>query len=42
MSLPLALIFEDDPKLAQLYETGLKQCQYETRTIDSGRDAKKS
>ncbi len=42
MSLPLALILEDDPKLAELYETVLKQCQYETRVIESGRDAQKS
>lgn len=42
MSLPLALILEDDPKLAELYETVLKQCQYEPRIIDSGRDAQKS
>jgi DNA-binding response OmpR family regulator len=39
MSLPLALILEDDPKLAELYETVLKQCQYETLIIESGRDA---
>jgi two-component system cell cycle response regulator DivK len=42
MSLPLALILEDDPKLAELYEMVLKQCQYEPRIIDSGRDAQKS
>ena len=42
MSLPLALILEDDPKLSELYETVLKQCQYETTVIDSGRDAQKS
>ena len=42
MSLPLALILEDDPKLAELYETVLKQCQYEPRIIESGREAKKS
>ena len=42
MSLPLALILEDDPKLAELYETVLKQCGYETRTIDSGREAQQS
>lgn len=42
MSLPLALILEDDPKLAELYETVLQQCNYETRIIDSGRDAQKS
>ena len=42
MSLPLALILEDDPKLAELYETVLKQCKYETQVIDSGRDAQKS
>ena len=42
MDLPLALILEDDPKLAELYETVLKQCNYETRVIDSGRDAQKS
>jgi DNA-binding response OmpR family regulator len=41
MSNPLALILEDDPKLAELYETVLKQCQYETITIESGRDAQK-
>lgn len=41
MSLPLALIFEDDLKLAELYETILKQCQYETVTIESGREAQK-
>jgi two-component system, cell cycle response regulator DivK len=39
MSLPLALILEDDPKLAELYETVLKQCQYETMVIESGREA---
>jgi CheY-like chemotaxis protein len=39
MSLPLALILEDDPKLAELYETVLKQCQYETLIIESGREA---
>ena len=42
MSLPLALILEDDPKLAELYDTVLKQCRYETQIIDSGRDAQKS
>ena len=42
MSLPLALILEDDPKLSELYNTVLKQCQYETIIIDSGRDAQKS
>lgn len=42
MGLPLALILEDDPKLAELYETVLKQCNYEVRVIDSGRDAQKS
>jgi two-component system cell cycle response regulator DivK len=39
MSLPLALILEDDPKLAELYEMVLKQCKYETVTIESGREA---
>ncbi len=39
MTLPLALILEDDPKLAELYETVLKQCQYETRVIESGLEA---
>ena len=39
MSLPLALILEDDPKLAELYETVLKQCQYETMVIESGQEA---
>jgi DNA-binding response OmpR family regulator len=42
MSLPLALILEDDPKLAELYDTVLTQCEYETQVIDSGRDAIKS
>lgn len=42
MSLPLALILEDDPKLSELYETVLKQCQYETVAIESGREAQKS
>lgn len=42
MSLPLALILEDDPKLAELYETVLRSCQYETNVIDSGREAQKS
>ena len=42
MSLPLALILEDDPKLSELYETVLKQCQYETKIIDSGREAQRS
>jgi DNA-binding response OmpR family regulator len=42
MSLPLALILEDDPKLSELYDTVLKQCKYETRIIDSGREAQKS
>jgi DNA-binding response OmpR family regulator len=42
MSPPLALILEDDPKLAELYETVLKQCKYETRVIDSGREAQNS
>ena len=42
MSSSLALILEDDPKLAELYDTVLKQCQYETQIIDSGRDAQKS
>jgi len=42
MSLPLALILEDDPKLAELYETVLKQCQYETRIIESGQEAQQS
>jgi two-component system cell cycle response regulator DivK len=39
MSNPLALILEDDPKLAELYETVLKQCKYETINIESGRVA---
>ena len=39
MSFPLALILEDDPKLAELYETVLKQCKYETIVIESGREA---
>ena len=39
MSLPFALILEDDPKLAELYQTVLKQCQYETRIIESGQEA---
>jgi DNA-binding response OmpR family regulator len=39
MSLPLALILEDDPKLAELYATVLKQSQYETIVIESGREA---
>lgn len=34
MSLPLALILEDAPKLAELYQTVLKQCQYETRIAE--------
>ena len=42
MSLPLALILEDDPKLAELYETVLKQCRYETRIIESGKEAQNS
>jgi len=42
MNPSLALILEDDPKLAELYDTVLKQCNYETRVIDSGRDAQKS
>ena len=42
MSLPLALILEDDPKLAELYETVLEQCRYETRIIESGREAQQS
>ena len=42
MGLPLALILEDDPKLAELYETVLTQCNYEARIIDSGREAQKS
>ena len=42
MSLPLALIFEDDPKLAELYNMVLKQCQYETQVIGSGKEAQKS
>jgi len=42
MSLPLALILEDDPKLSELYDTVLKSCQYETKIIESGRDAQKS
>lgn len=41
MSLPLALILEDDPKLAELYDTVLQHCQYETLVIDSGREAQK-
>jgi len=41
MSLPLALILEDDPKLSELYETVLKSCQYETKVIDSGKEAQK-
>ena len=40
MSQSLALIFEDDPKLAELYDTVLKQCQYETRVVASGREAR--
>ena len=39
MSLPLALILEDDPKLAELYETVLQHCQYETKIIESGQEA---
>jgi len=39
MSSPLALILEDDPKLAELYATVLKQTQYETIVIESGREA---
>lgn len=39
MTLPLALIIEDDPKLAELYETVLQQCKYETRWISSGKEA---
>jgi DNA-binding response OmpR family regulator len=42
MSDPLALILEDDPKLAELYETVLKGCQYETITIESGREAQRN
>jgi DNA-binding response OmpR family regulator len=42
MSLPLALILEDDPKLSELYETILKQCQYETKIIESGQEAQDS
>jgi DNA-binding response OmpR family regulator len=42
MSSPLALILEDDPKLAELYETVLQQCEYETKIINSGREAQKS
>ena len=42
MSLPLALILEDDPKLAELYETVLKQCRYDTRIIESGQEAQQS
>jgi DNA-binding response OmpR family regulator len=42
MSLPLALILEYDPKLSELYETVFRQCQYETRTIESGKEAQKS
>ena len=42
MSLPLAFILEDDPKLAELYETVLKQCQYETKIIESGQEAQQS
>jgi len=42
MSSPLALILEDDPKLAELYDTVLKQCQYETKTIESGKEAQRS
>ena len=41
MNLPLAFILEDDPKLAELYETVLKQCEYETQIIDSGKAAQK-
>jgi two-component system cell cycle response regulator DivK len=42
MSPPLALILEDDPKLAELYDTVLKQCQYETKIIASGQEAQDS
>ena len=42
MTQPLALILEDDPKLSELYDTVLKQCKYETKVIDSGRDAQKN
>ena len=38
MTHPLALIIEDDPKQAELYETVLQQCKYETRWISSGKD----
>lgn len=39
MSQPLALILEDDPKLAELYATVLKQCGYETTIFESGLEA---
>lgn len=42
MSLPLALILEDDPKLAELYETVLKQCKYDTKIISSGQEAQQN
>lgn len=42
MSLPLAFILEDDPKLAEIYETVLRQCHYETRIIESGQEAQES
>jgi len=42
MSLPLALILEDDHKLAELYQTVLKQCEYETKIIESGQEAQDS
>lgn len=39
MTLPQAFILEDDPKLAELYATVLRQCKYETTIIESGQDA---
>ena len=41
MSMPKAVIVEDDFKLSELYKTVLEQCQYETTIIGSGREAQK-
>jgi DNA-binding response OmpR family regulator len=41
MSMPQAVIVEDDFKLSELYKTVLEQCQYETTIIGSGREAQK-
>ena len=41
MSMPQAIIVEDDNKLSSLYRTVLEQCQYETQILETGREAQR-